>query len=472
MKNAKYIFGLLITLFYSQTNAQINIDSTLLLYPENILKITFTNNDRIKAAYYYLESAKYNFKLFESEYTKFNPLIVEPTINANSNGEYASDISAGLKKEFFNGSSISTSVGTYNDWGHNIDRNNINFIETEIGFPLFSSSRALERIIKRTFEENELYTKNLEYVEAVRDNIKLSLEQYYDLVPRIKIYEMLIEYRSELKNIISNDNISLSPDDKEQIEGEITRLSSEITGWEIMLYSLQLNMQLYMNVNHINLNQLMKIEVNFNESGYFGEYYIEESSEVIFEQALNNDTEFKVLGIIKKNAEEKKRLAEKGKLDIYATTGGRYNFYEVLNGSKQDNFFIADAGIKFKINDRKVLEHTIAKAQSDISAIEYTINDRRKLIQSDILQLKDALTKKKEQMINTRASLKSWEKTYESKKQLFIAGNESVDVFIQVFRSMVQTNQTLYELENNYLDRIRDLDYVCGEYFTKINLQN
>ena len=472
MKNAKLIVGIIIILFHHSSNAQIKIDSTLLLYPENILKITFSNNNRIKAAYYELESAKYNFKLFESEYTQFNPLIVEPTINANSTGEYASDISAGLQKEFFNGSSISTSVGTYNDWGHQMDRNNINFIETQIGFPLFSSSRALERIIKRTFEENELYTKNLDYVEAVRDNIRESLEQYYDLVPRIKIYEMLQEYRSELQSIVANESLNLLPDDKEQIEGEITRLSSEITGWEITLYSLQLNMQLFMNVDHINLNQLMKIEVNFDKTGYFGEYYIKESSDIIFEQALDNDTEFKVLGVIKKNAQEKKRLAEKGKLDIYATTGGRYNFYEVLAGAKQDHFFIADAGIKLKINDRKVLEHTIAKAQSDINAIEYTINDRRKLIQSDILKLKDALTKKKEQMINTKSSLSSWERTYESKKKLFIAGNESVDVFIQVFRSLVETNQTLYTLENNYLDRIRDLDYVCGEYFTKINLQH
>jgi len=471
MKNIKLILGFITTLFYFTSNGQITIDSTLLLYPENILKMTFNNNDRIKAAYYNLESAKYNFNLFESEYTQFNPLIVEPTINANSSGEYSSDISAGMKKEFFNGSSISTAVGIYNDWGHNVDRNNINFIETEVGFPLFSSSRALERIIKRTFEENELYTKNLEYVDAVRDNIKLSLEQYYDLVPRIKIYEMLIKYRSDLQNLIANET-NLKTDALEQIEGEITRLSSEITGWEIMLYSLQLNMQLYMNVDHINLNQLMKIEVNFDEPDYFGKYYIEESSEVIFEQALSNDTEFKVLGIIKKNAEEKKRLAEKGKLDIYATTGGRYNFYEILEGSKQDNFFIADAGIKFKINDRKVLEHTIAKAQSDINAIEYTISDRRKLIQSDILKLKDALTKKKEQIINTNSSLKSWVKTYESKKQLFIEGSESIDVFIQAFRSMVETNQTLFTLENNYLDIIRDLDYVCGEYFTKINLQN
>lgn len=452
--------------------AQVSIDSTTQLYPENIITITFNNNDQIKSAFYHLASAKYNFQLFESEYTQFNPLVVAPHIHANSEKEYSSDITAGMNKEFFNGSSISGNIGRNDDWGTNVDRRSINFFETEIGIPLFSSSRTLERIIKRTFEENELYTKNLDYIDAVRSNIKNSLEQYYDLVPRIKTYEMLNDYREDLRALLSENSQNISASDSEQIAGEITSLNSEITGWEIELFSLQLDMQRYMNVQNIRLEQLMKIDIDFSSPGYVGEYYIEESSDTIFQQALDNDTEFKVLGIIKKNAEEKKRLAEKGKWDIYATTGGRYNFYELLEGSKQDNFFTADAGLKIKINDRKILEITIAKAQADIDAMEYTIMDRRKLIRSDILQLKDGLTKKKDQLINMAASLKSWENSFNSKKQSFIAGKESVDNLLQVFRSALQTHEELYHLENNYLDLIRNLDYVCGTYFTVINVQN
>lgn len=452
--------------------AQIIIETDLKLYPENIIRLTYNNNDRIKSAYYKLESAKNNFKLFESEYTQFNPLIVAPKFSANSEGNYASDMTAGMQKEFFDGSSIGLALGTNNDWAENSERGTINFIETEIGFPLFSSSRKLERIIKRTFEENELYTKNLDYVDAVRENILNALEQYYDLVPRIKIHEMLIEYRKELIGILEDDSLAITASDKEQISGEITNLNSKITGWEITLYSLQLEMQRYMNVEQISLDQLMKIEIDFNKPGYFGEYYIEENTDSVFSKALINDTEFKVLGIIKNNAEEKKRLAEKGKLDIYATTGGRYNFYEFTNSQRQDNFLMADAGIKIKINDPKVLKYTIAKAQADINAIDYTIADRRKLIKADILQLKDALTKKKEQMINSAASLNSWKRTYNSKRESYLLHEESVDNFIQAFRSLVSTHETKLQLENNYLDLIRDLDYVCGEYFSVINLSN
>jgi hypothetical protein len=114
----------IITLFFffiivSPLQAQISIDSTLSLHTENILKITFNNNDKIKSAYYYLEAAKFNFKLFESEFTQFNPLIVSPKVNANSDREYSTEVTAGIQKQFFNGSLIRTSVGRYNEWGNN-----------------------------------------------------------------------------------------------------------------------------------------------------------------------------------------------------------------------------------------------------------------------------------------------------------------------------------------------------------------
>ncbi len=316
---------LIITLFFPGLFSQIKNDTIALLHPDNIIRITFDNNDRIKSAYYELEAAKYNFKLFESEYTQFNPLIVAPRINMNSAGQYSSDVVAGMQKEFFNGASISTAIGNNNSWGSEVETGNINFVETEIGFPLFSSSRALERIMKRTFEENELYTKNLDYVEAVRENIKEALEMYYDLVPRIKTYEALIEYQTELKTIMINDSTATSGTDQEQIEGEITNLTSKITGWEITLYSLQLNMQLMMNVK---------------------------------------------------------------------------------------------------------------------------------------------------QMISTSESLKSWERAYAAKKELYLGNQESIENLLQTFRSLVETREIFLQLENNYLDLIRDLDYVCGVYFTVINLQN
>lgn len=133
---------------------------------------------------------------------------------------------------------------------------------------------------------------------------------------------------------------------------------------------------------------------------------------------------------------------------------------------------MADAGLKIKLYDNKVLKNTIAKAESDISAIEYIIRDREKLIRSNIEKLKDGLTKKKDQLTITFSSLESWKNIYKTKKTQYMEGSESVDNFIQAFRSLVETEENRYHLENNYLDLIRDFNYITGAYFEYIELEN
>jgi hypothetical protein len=468
----KLFLFLFVSAFSVHVFGQIKIEKSQMLYPENIIKLTFDNSDRIKSAFYNLEAAKYNFKLFESEYTQFNPLIINSDLHTNSDRENSGELSAGMSKEFFDGTSITSSMGNNSGWGRIPENRNVSFIESEVSFPLFSSARKLDRLIKRTFEENELYTKNLEYVDEVRHNILFALEQYYDLVPRYKSYNMYKTYRNELNSILTSDSLKNKGADREQIKAEINSLNSKITGFEISLFNMQSSMQRIMNIERIDLSQLTVIDIDFKKPDYFGNYYIIEPTDSIFSKALKNDTEFKVLNIIKKNAEEKKKLAEKGKWDIFATTGGRYNFYDVLGGARQDNFLTADAGLKVKLYDNKVLKNTIAKAQADISAIEYTISDRKKEISSEINQLKEALTKKKDQLVSTLESLNSWKKNYEDKKALFLSDNESVDNYIQAFRSLLTSEETWYNLENNYLDTIRDFDFICGTYFEYIDLKN
>jgi len=285
------LISFVVSLFGVTSFAQTKLDSSLTLSPESIIKITFENSDRIKSAYFHLESAKYNFKLFESDYTQFNPVIVRSGASANSEHKNYSNVSAGMRKEFFDGTSIEASIGNDIGWGKNVTYSNVNYIESEISFPLFTSARKLDRLIKRTFEENELYTKNLDYVDAVKENIHDAVEQYYDLVPRIKTYEMLITYRTELQELLNINSLK----NKEQIEGEIATLNSKITGYEISLYSMELSMERFMNVDNIDLSKLLVIDLDFNREDYFGNYYIEEPTDSIFKKALSNDSEFKVL---------------------------------------------------------------------------------------------------------------------------------------------------------------------------------
>jgi hypothetical protein len=463
------VLGILILL--NSVFGQNGYSGSLTISPETIMKITYKNNVRIKSAYYNLESAKYNFKLFESEYTQFNPIVINSEMRGNSEDQYGNETSIGFQKEFFDGSSVRSRIGSASYFGGGGTKRYNQYVAAEVEFPLFMSSRKLNRLIKRTFEENDLYSKKLEYVDAIRRNIRRALENYYDLVPSRKIYLMLVNYRDMLEKILREKADILSEDSRRQIKGEIDGLNSELTGWAIENNSIKIDLQRYMNLDEIKYEQIQTIILDFEKNDYFGKYYINEPIDSIFSKALANDTEFKILHIIKQNAQEKKRLAEKGQWDIFTTIGGRYYFHETLAGITQDKYFSGYGGLSITRSDNQILKNTIAKAKADIAAIDFTITDRKNEIFAEIEKLKDSLLKKKEQLLSINKSLRLAESTYRLKYKNLTNGTESIDVFLQNFRTLVELEENRFHLENNYLDIIRNFDYICGIYFEFLDIK-
>jgi len=281
---------------------------------------------------------------------------------------------------------------------------------------------------------------------------------------------MLVNYRDLLEKILSDEADILSDDSHRQIKGEIDGLNSRITGWAIENNSIKIDLQRYMNMDKIEYEQINSIILDFKKNNYFGKYYINEPIDSIFSKALANDTEFKILHIIKQNAQEKKRLAEKGQWDIFANLGTRYYFHETVAGIHQNRYLSGYGGLSITRSDNQILKNTIAKAEADIAAIDFTITDRKDEIFAEIEKLKDSLLKKKEQLLSINKSLHLAESTYQLKYKNLTNGTESIDVFLQNFRTLVELEQKRFRLENNYLDIIRDFDYICGVYFEFLDI--
>ncbi len=441
----------------------------IVLTPQTIMKLTYQNSKRINSAYHKLEAAKYNFKIFEREYTQFNPVIINSGLYGSSDNLYQSETSYGMEKEFFNGSLIQVETGYDTEWGRNSETQYTQYIETNVSFPLFTSNRKLSRLIKRTFEENELFSAHLEYVDAIRGNIRNALEMYYDFVPRYKIFLMYNRYKKVLTTILENDSLKTESGIL-QIQAEINSINSIITGWESTVNSLKMDMQRWMNVPTFGFEQIQTIDINFDKSVFFGNQYIIDPVDTILNRAIKNDTEFKVLHLIKKNAEEKKKLAQKGRWDIYTNIGSKYDFYSHTGNQSNPNFLFLTGGIQIKMYDKKLLNYTIQKSLSDIAAIEATIEDRKLEIKNEIAKRKDVLLKKRDQIYNTKKSLIAWKSNFEKKKTDFIQGRETADNLLQAFRSLTSTEVELFSLENRYLDTVRDLDYICGVYFEYLEI--
>ncbi len=441
------------------------------LYPETIMQLTLENSARIKAAKYKLESARYNFKLFESEYSKFTPMNLSSSLETNTNEEYESETTVGVQKEYFDGSSIGASLGNSSLWGGEFSDETTQFVKTEIQFPLFSSNRKLKRIIKRTFEENELYSAQLDYVNTIRNTIKNALEMYYDYVPRAKILERMQQYKADLIKLKNSPELIGRTFEQQQLEDEINALTSRVQGWQVEVESLLIEMKRWIGADFVELYAVKPIDLDFDQRGYYGEYYVTASYNEILQKAIQNDTELKVLELIRENALEKKKLAEKGKWDIFLSIDGRYNYLDKINNIDYAPFYTAGTGIQIKRFDSAIIKNTILKAQADILQVEMTMEDRQLEMASEITRKKATLLTKKEQVISSGRSLASKQQIHDIKLANFLKGTETVDNYLQVFRALVNTRVESLQYENRYLDTLRDFNYICGEYFQFLGIE-
>ena len=114
---------------------------------------------------------------------------------------------------------------------------------------------------------------------------------------------------------------------------------------------------------------------------------------------------------------------------------------------------------------------TILKSKADIMQVEMTMEDRQLEMASEITRKKATLFTKKEQVRSSSRSLASKQQIHDIKLAKFLDGSETVDNYLQVFRSLVNTNEESLRYENRYLDTLRDFNYICGEYFEFLGIE-
>jgi len=153
---------------------------------------------------------------------------------------------------------------------------------------------------------------------------------------------------------------------------------------------------------------------------------------------------------VMKGAKEKKRLAEQGRWDIFASVG---------------------VGLNVKKFDRKVLDYSRLKAEEDILDVQARIKDQELKIAARIRQEKGEAENRRRQLESLYESLQSREKIYRFKLESYLKGEESIDNLIRAFRSLLDTHKQCYRMGNEYFDNIRELDYLCGVYFQKLGME-
>ena len=474
----KQCFGILVCLgifipILSSASEQASADTAAVLNPDTIIQIAYERNPSIAAARHKLRSSEYNYKLFESEYSQFIPLIIDSRVQRSSEDSEritSGKLTAGLRKEFFDGSSASLDAGNETEWDSE-GRSHNQFVEGQVEFPLFSSNRKLSRVIKRTFEENELHNANLNYVERVRAVLHDAQEEYYDLIARTQVLSTLRKYKERLESLLDEPWIRDHPADARQIEDEINSLDSDIKGWQVTVSSLKIRLQRKIGLESLEGFQIEPVPLGLGKNDYYGRHYVEESTRTVVKRAMANDVQIKVLHSVMESAKEKKRLAEQGKWDTFVSIGGRYSYAGFNGDGGPGKGYSVGMGLKVKKFDAKVLDYSRLKAEADIRNVEARITDRELQTAARIRQEKGEAENRRRQLESLYESVQSRKKIYTIKLKNYLNGEEPIDALIQTFRSLLNTERKCYMVGNSYFDNIRDLDYLCAVYFQKLGIE-
>jgi len=91
--------ALITFLFFAEAGAfvQNKADAEQILNPNRIMHISYANSAGIEASRNKLKSAEYNFKLFESEYTQFLPLVLDTRMKRKSGNETVDNLIQALR---------------------------------------------------------------------------------------------------------------------------------------------------------------------------------------------------------------------------------------------------------------------------------------------------------------------------------------------------------------------------------------
>jgi hypothetical protein len=440
---------------------------------DRIMKITFERNPGIASAAHKLESATYNFRLFEREYSQFIPFKMESKVTGAGNhvsDTVTGDVSVGMEKEFFNGSSIVMDAGSgvVNNLGRS---DQSEFVQAAVEFPLFSSNRKLSRIIKRTYEENELYDAQLSYVEEIRQVVLRSLEMYYDLISRVQSLDAVRRHKAILDSLLLKPYVQDRTMDRQQIQDEINTIQASIDTWLIEVSALKLELQTQMDLEQLDRFEIKTIPLNFDSTMFYGREYIANGYEAVLQKALANDNAIKIMQKTMNAATEKKMLTDRGKWDILFGGALRYDHLGAPMDNGPEHNTSVSSGIELRRYDRKMLDLTRLKAEADINSISAQIKSRENQVAA---QIKRGKTEAESNLnlfrARSRNAASRW-LTFQAKLDNYLNGNEIVDNLLQSLRSHLNTETDRFWAYNEYLDSIRDLDHLCGVYFTKLGIE-
>lgn len=444
---------------------------------DSITRMTYDNNLEILAARYDLSVAQLDFERFEKELSEFTPLLVESGYDIDRDRRLDSGISrtegnrfykleVGMEKEFFNGSSIFVGTGYSQREGDSPDQSNPT-AEFELSFPFLGSATKLRRVTSRTFEENELFDNRVDFVNEVREQIQSSYDSFFSFQFRIqqaKLIREIIDYYSAL---LTQELEIMTEGDRRLMESEIQSLRSSLLEREEQIESNFIDLKDSLGVDNLLIEQVALVKLD--DDGFYGRHYLDKEAEELYRESYDNDAEIRVLKNSMENAELKRRLAQKGKWDIFGNAFG-----EVApkgSGARRDRSdYAVGVGFSVKKLDPGLLKLSLQRADAEIRTLDAKIRRREQKIFNDITISHGRAKSMWKLVSELRDTTVARQLVLDNKEEAYIQRTDTIDNLIDARDELFDTHDEIAKTMSDLFEEITALDRASGVYFQRLGL--
>ncbi|EDY84551.1 hypothetical protein VDG1235_4182 [Verrucomicrobiia bacterium DG1235] len=445
----------------------------------NLARTIYEENLRIAASRYDLVAAEIDFERFEKDLAQFTPIVLKGELERNSErsgtgvslsrvSEDAYVTKIGSEKEFFNGSNVFVGTGYKETIGDTSGESHA-FAEFDAKFPLFGSATKLQLVTSRTFEENELFNKRLDLIETIRDRISSAYMEYLALQIHLSRSGMIESAVADLGRLLENSKDSGDSVARVQIEDELKSLNARLSGEHERVASALIDLKDDIGLRSLTLEEVAPLDLL--SDSFYGKWYLNRDTRELFEETYRNDIEIRVLKKAVENEELKKRLALKGKWDVFGRVFGESEFRGSGDRRNQSEYFVG-VGFDVKKLDPRLLKLSIKRADARLMKFRSEIEHRQQGLLNDIEKTHGKISSLYDQSKEIKESVASRKGVFERKEIAFSRGDSTIDSLVDSRIRMLDTQLDLIAAMSDLFEEIIDLDETTGSYFEDLGLSD
>jgi len=414
---------------------------------ENIVRLTYRKSPLVTSSREQMQAAQYGLTEFKANLSRFEPFL-ETTGDMTDFPErrdsegVSGEVIGGIQKETFDGAIIRLEGGMSGgrvEFGEvaedqeEIEEGSGGLIRARIEIPFAGSRKRQERVISQAFQESSARKAILNYLTNYRSYVASALSYYQSTVYYLDYMRAYQRKLERLERLLEDPRVK--PEDRSRIQSTVGDTKVTIDSYRQSYRTYLLLLLQYAGV-HPDEEFVLAEPPPDAPSRYYERTLTPEGRQRLLAEAYENNPRFRVLEDAIRDSQLKRTQAIRGSYDVTAFgEGTEFGFgsetYDDRVGGWQ-----ANAGVTFRLNDRRVLTASQKKAEAEIRGFRAQIEAEQLSVQRQIATQSNVLRSRIESRPQILRNIEETQAQVEERSRLYLSGESETLTIDDVLTSL------------------------------------